>query len=41
LETQAWDKRPPGPRLPEAVINGTARRYAEALARLTEPAPGA
>jgi phosphoribosylaminoimidazole-succinocarboxamide synthase len=41
LETQAWNKRPPGPRLPEAVINGTARRYAEALARLTEPAPGA
>ena len=39
LETQAWDKRPPGPHLPESVIAGTAARYAEALARLTSPAP--
>lgn len=38
LEAQPWDKRAPGPRLPEAVIAGTAARYAEALARLTGPA---
>jgi phosphoribosylaminoimidazole-succinocarboxamide synthase len=38
LERQAWDKRPPGPRLPEAVIAGTAARYREALERLTGPA---
>ncbi len=41
LETQHWDKRPPGPRLPEAVIAGTAARYAEALERLTGPATNA
>jgi phosphoribosylaminoimidazole-succinocarboxamide synthase len=39
LETQHWDKRPPGPHLPESVIAGTAARYAEALARLTSAAP--
>ena len=38
LEAQPWDKRAPGPRLPEAVIAGTAARYAEALERLTGPA---
>lgn len=38
LETQHWDKRAPGPRLPEDVIAGTAARYAEALDRLTGPA---
>jgi phosphoribosylaminoimidazole-succinocarboxamide synthase len=38
LERQAWDKRPPGPRVPEAVIAGTAARYREALERLTGPA---
>lgn len=41
LETQDWDKRPPGPRLPEAVVSGTAARYAEALERLTRPAAAA
>jgi phosphoribosylaminoimidazole-succinocarboxamide synthase len=35
LETLDWDKRAPGPSLPRAVIDGTAARYAEALARLT------
>jgi phosphoribosylaminoimidazole-succinocarboxamide synthase len=34
LETQPWDKTPPGPRLPQAVIDGTAAKYAEALRRL-------
>jgi phosphoribosylaminoimidazole-succinocarboxamide synthase len=34
LETQAWDKTPPGPELPEAVRDGTAARYREAYERL-------
>ena len=37
LETLDWDKRAPGPRLPAAVIERTAGKYAEALARLTGP----
>jgi phosphoribosylaminoimidazole-succinocarboxamide synthase len=40
LETLDWDKKAPGPRLPESVIHGTVDRYAEALRRLTgTPAP--
>jgi phosphoribosylaminoimidazole-succinocarboxamide synthase len=35
LETLAWNKSAPGPRLPPAVIDGTAAKYAEALKRLT------
>lgn len=35
LETLDWDKRPPGPRLPEEVIARTAQKYAEALRLLT------
>lgn len=35
LETLDWNKRAPGPRLPQAVINGTVARYAEALRRLS------
>ena len=31
LETQDWDKTPPGPRLPPEVIERTRARYAEAL----------
>jgi phosphoribosylaminoimidazole-succinocarboxamide synthase len=34
LETQDWDKRAPGPRIPAEVIAGTAAKYAEALQRL-------
>lgn len=30
-----WDKKPPAPRLPEEVIRTTAKKYEEALARLT------
>jgi phosphoribosylaminoimidazole-succinocarboxamide synthase len=35
LETQPWDKTPPGPRLPPHVVAGTAQRYYEAYERLT------
>jgi phosphoribosylaminoimidazole-succinocarboxamide synthase len=35
LETQPWDKRPPAPKLPEDVVEGTRRRYLEAYERLT------
>jgi len=35
LETLDWDKRAPGPRLPAEVIERTAAKYREALARLT------
>ena len=34
LETQDWDKTPPGPRLPAEVIDRTRARYAEALQKL-------
>jgi len=36
LETLGWDKRPPGPALPEAVVEGTRSRYLAALERLTQ-----
>lgn len=35
LETLDWNKQAPGPRLPAAVIQGTADKYAEAVRRLT------
>lgn len=35
LEAQPWDKRPPGPRLPDEVVARTQALYAECLARLT------
>jgi phosphoribosylaminoimidazole-succinocarboxamide synthase len=35
LETLDWDKRPPGPKLPQEIIDRTAGKYAEALRRLT------
>jgi phosphoribosylaminoimidazole-succinocarboxamide synthase len=35
LETLDWNKRAPGPRLPQEVIRRTAEKYAEALSRLT------
>lgn len=34
LETLAWDKTAPGPRLPEEVIRKTAEKYREAYRRL-------
>jgi phosphoribosylaminoimidazole-succinocarboxamide synthase len=35
LETLDWDKRPPGPRLPDDVVAKTAEKYREAYRRLT------
>jgi phosphoribosylaminoimidazole-succinocarboxamide synthase len=35
LETQAWDKTPPGPELPADVVSGTRTRYVEAFERIT------
>ena len=35
LETLDWDKRPPGPSLPEDVVTRTREKYLEAYARLT------
>lgn len=35
LETLDWDKRAPGPHLPQDIIDKTAAKYAEALTRLT------
>jgi phosphoribosylaminoimidazole-succinocarboxamide synthase len=35
LEQSGWNKEPPPPALPPAVLDGTAARYREALTRLT------
>ena len=35
LETLDWDKTPPGPALPEEIINKTTEKYLEAYRRLT------
>jgi phosphoribosylaminoimidazole-succinocarboxamide synthase len=35
LETQDWDKTPPGPELPPDVVAGTRSRYVEAFERIT------
>ncbi|MET0534977.1 MAG: phosphoribosylaminoimidazolesuccinocarboxamide synthase [Steroidobacter sp.] len=35
LETLTWDKRAPGPKLPEEIVRKTGEKYAEALRRLT------
>jgi phosphoribosylaminoimidazole-succinocarboxamide synthase len=35
LETQDWDKTPPGPEVPSEVVEGTRARYREAYERLT------
>jgi phosphoribosylaminoimidazole-succinocarboxamide synthase len=34
LETLDWDKRAPGPRLPEEIVRRTSEKYREALSRL-------
>jgi phosphoribosylaminoimidazole-succinocarboxamide synthase len=35
LETLDWDKRAPGPQLPQAIIDKTAAKYREAQRLLT------
>jgi phosphoribosylaminoimidazole-succinocarboxamide synthase len=35
LETLDWDKTPPGPKLPQSIIDKTAEKYLEAEKRLT------
>jgi len=35
LETLDWNKKAPGPRLPEEIIRRTSEKYREALTRLT------
>ncbi len=35
LDSIRWDRNPPPPKLPEDVVDKTARRYEEALARIT------
>ncbi len=35
VETLDWDKTPPGPELPESIVEATSRRYLEAYFRLT------
>ncbi len=35
LDSIGWDRNPPPPPLPEAVVEKTGRRYEEALARIT------
>lgn len=37
LKTLDWDKTPPGPELPQDIIDKTAAKYREAEARLTQP----
>ena len=36
LETLDWDKTPPGPELPQEIVDKTAEKYNEALQRLTK-----
>ena len=36
LETLSWDKKAPGPPIPQTVINETASKYAQALRILTD-----
>ncbi len=35
LETLDWDKKAPGPKIPEEILRQSAAKYAEALSRLT------
>ena len=37
LESTSWDKAPPAPPLPAAVVNRTLEKYQEAFRRLTTP----
>jgi len=35
LETTGWDKRPPAPKLPDRIVEGTRERYLEIYHKLT------
>jgi len=35
LDTLSWDKKPPGPELPDDIVSSTRARYVEAYERLT------
>lgn len=35
LETLDWDKNPPGPELPEDIVQKTSEKYIEAYTRVT------
>jgi len=35
LETLDWDKNPPGPRLPQEIVDKTSAKYVEAFERIT------
>lgn len=39
LETLDWDKKAPGPKLPNEIIQHTSEKYFEAWRKLTEPSP--
>ena len=36
LETLDWNKKAPGPRLPDEIIQNTSQKYLEACVHLTE-----
>ncbi len=36
LDSIGWNKQPPGPKLPQEIIDKTAQKYREALTRLTK-----
>jgi phosphoribosylaminoimidazole-succinocarboxamide synthase len=36
LETLDWDKKNPGPELPQEVVENTVAKYREAMERLTQ-----
>ncbi len=36
VEAGRWDKNPPGPTLPAEIVANTARKYREAVTRLTQ-----
>ncbi len=40
LETLDWDKTPPAPELPPAIVEKTAQKYREAYERMTAPPAG-
>ncbi|MDE2644190.1 MAG: phosphoribosylaminoimidazolesuccinocarboxamide synthase, partial [Verrucomicrobiota bacterium] len=35
LETLDWDKNPPGPKLPDDIVQKTSEKYIEAYTQIT------